>query len=163
VPGLFRHERDLTGLRRQSASLMGNTFPDAGQRVRFGHRVLETTEGSPSREARLVPFLDVIVAVDEVPLVRSHPLPPMCAGVVPRMRACVPRRPCAPCTASRMLMCVVRGGVCVAMRCGGRRPCQFVSRLRPPPLVLAYAGQRGEQPREGSGARHRQGREVHGV
>jgi hypothetical protein len=37
--------------------------------VRFGHRVLETTEGSPSHDAKLIVYLDFVVAINDVQLV----------------------------------------------------------------------------------------------
>lgn len=48
---------------------MGNTPGRDAPRVRFGHRVLEVTPGSPSAEALLIPYLDVIVAINDVQLV----------------------------------------------------------------------------------------------
>ena len=41
-----------------------------GGGVRFGHRVLETTEGSPSFKAGLVPYFDFVVAINDIQLVR---------------------------------------------------------------------------------------------
>jgi hypothetical protein len=49
---------------------MGNTVAQPGAKIKFGHRVLEVTPGSPSAEALLVPYVDVIVAINDVPLVR---------------------------------------------------------------------------------------------
>lgn len=51
-------------------NIMGNTTAAGpGAKIRFGHRVLEITPESPSAEALLVPYLDVIVAINDVPLV----------------------------------------------------------------------------------------------
>ena len=47
---------------------MGNIMTGGG--VRFGHRVLETTEGSPSFKAGLVPYFDFVVAINDIQLVR---------------------------------------------------------------------------------------------
>jgi hypothetical protein len=52
------------------AGEMGNTVAQPGAKIKFGHRVLEVTPGSPSAEALLVPYVDVIVAINDVPLVR---------------------------------------------------------------------------------------------
>lgn len=52
---------------------MGNAPALQGSKIRFGHRVLEITPGSPSAEAMLVPYLDVIVAINDTPLVRRVP------------------------------------------------------------------------------------------
>ena len=46
---------------------MGNTLTGSG--TRFGHRVLETTEGSPSFHAGLVSYMDFVVAINDVQLV----------------------------------------------------------------------------------------------
>ena len=39
---------------------------------KFGHRVLEVAPGSPSSEGELVPYLDIIVAVNGEPVVSGR-------------------------------------------------------------------------------------------
>ena len=47
---------------------MGNLAGAGG--IRFGHRVLETSDNSPARKANMVPYLDFVVAINDVQLVR---------------------------------------------------------------------------------------------
>lgn len=45
---------------------MGNLAGAGG--IRFGHRVLETSDNSPARKANMVPYLDFVVAINDVQL-----------------------------------------------------------------------------------------------